>query len=65
MMIDTAEMRNLPWHVLHRQLAAEAAATGGYASARRQSQPHWRYMPSTGLWMNRKAKGLGESTAPR
>jgi hypothetical protein len=60
--IDTPEMRNLPWHIMQRRLAEAAVAPGSYATLRRQTQPHWRYMPSTGFWLNGTRKGVGEST---
>ena len=52
-MSETVEIRDLPWHVMQRNLAATAADTGSYAILRKASQPHWKYTPTTGSWLSR------------
>jgi hypothetical protein len=66
-MNDTVEMRNLPWHIMHRHLAETNAETGSYAIVHKQgeSQPHWRYTPLTGSWLSRSRNGVGVGASRR
>jgi hypothetical protein len=66
-MNDTVEMRNLPWHVMHRHLAEAGAETGSYAIVRLQTHtpPHWRFTPVTGSWLSRARNGVGDSPPRR
>jgi hypothetical protein len=64
-MNDTAQMRNLKWHIMHRHLAEAGAETGSYAIVRQQDQPHWRFAQVTGAWLSRARNNDGVSPPRR
>ena len=52
-MSETTKSRDMPWHVMQRNLAQAGADTGSYAIVRNVSQPHWKFMPTSGSWLSR------------
>ena len=58
-MSETNDMPNLPWQTLQRRVAEGLiAGTRSYPGVRETVQPHWRFTPAVGSWLNRSRSGV-------
>jgi hypothetical protein len=62
-MSDAMDPPNLAWQEMQRSLArAVESASAGYP-ARQALQPHWKFTPLSGTWLDRISRRSANRTA--